>query len=126
MTNLTALLLQTPIPPIPGFIPPEAVSIVKAFFVTIAVIALGIPIIRAFTRRFVDRSAVVQPISADVQGRLERIEHAVETMAQAVDTVAIEVERISESQRYLAKLIGEARALPSTGDAPTLNKDSIG
>jgi len=90
----------------PGMIPPEAVSIVQSFFITVAVIALGIPIIRAFTRRFVDRPPVAPQLSADVQNRLERIE-------QAVEAVAIEVERISESQRYLTKLMAEPRVLPS-------------
>jgi len=91
----------------PGMIPPEAVEIVKSFFITVAVIALGIPIIRAFTRRLIDRPPVVAPIPADVENRLERIE-------QAVEAVAIEVERISESQRYLTKLMAEPRALPGS------------
>jgi hypothetical protein len=102
-----ALSLQGPMPGFPpGMIPPEAVAIVQSFFMTVAVIALGIPIIRALTRRFVDRPPVAPAISADVQNRLERIE-------QAVEAVAIEVERISESQRYLTKLMAEPRALPS-------------
>lgn|SRR5690348_2079156 len=118
-----ALILQGPMPPFPpGYIPHEIVSIVQSFFVTIAVIALGIPIIRAFTRRFVDRPPVAASISADLHDRLERIE-------QAVDTVAIEVERISESQRYLTKLMAEPRALPGTGsaggDLGARNKDSL-
>jgi hypothetical protein len=112
-------MLQGPMTPLPpGFIPPEAVSIVQSFFITIAVIALGIPIIRALTRRFVDRPPVAAPISADVQNRLDRIE-------QAIDTVAIEIERISESQRYLTKLMAEPRALPAGGTATDAarNKD---
>ena len=108
-----AIALQGPMPPIPpGFIPAEAVGIIQSFFVTIVVIALGIPIIRALTRRFVDRPPVVQAISGDVENRLERIE-------QAVDAVAIEVERISESQRYLTKVMAESRGLPSgSGGSP--------
>ncbi|HEY2379482.1 MAG TPA: hypothetical protein VGH98_26100 [Gemmatimonadaceae bacterium] len=98
-------LMQGPPFP-PGMIPPEAVKIVQSFFITIAVIALGIPIIRAFTRRLIDRPPAAPPIPADVQNRLERIE-------QAVEAVAIEVERISESQRYITKLMAEPRALPS-------------
>lgn len=108
-------------PPMPpGFIPPEAVSIVQSFFITVAVIALGIPIIRALTRRFVDRPPAAPSISADVHDRLERIE-------QALDTVAIEVERISESQRYLTKLMAEPRALPggATASEATRNKDNV-
>jgi len=90
----------------PGMIPPEAVAIVQSFFLTVVAIALGIPIIRAITRRFVDRPPAAPAISADVENRLERIE-------QAVEAVAIEVERISESQRYLTKLMADTRALPS-------------
>ena len=82
----------------PGFIPHELVTVIQSFFITIGAIAL--------TRRFVDRPPVAPAISADVENRLERIE-------QAVEAVAIEVERISESQRYLTKLMAEPRALPS-------------
>src|SRR4051812_35490769 len=90
----------------PGFIPHEVVEIVQSFFFTIAVIALGIPLLRAFTRRFVDRPPVAPTLPANVENRLERIE-------QAVEAVAIEVERISESQRFLTKLMAEPRMLPS-------------
>lgn len=119
-----ASLLQ-PMPPMypGGFIPHEVVTIVQSFFVTVAVIALGIPIIRALTRRFVDRPPAAPAIAADVHDRLERIE-------QAVDTVAIEVERISESQRYLTRLMAESRALPGAGGAAAgegsgRNKDGV-
>jgi hypothetical protein len=101
------MFMQGPPPFPPGMIPPEAVEIVKSFFITIAVISLGIPIIRAFTRRLVDRPPVMAPVPADVQNRLERIE-------QAVEAVAIEVERISESQRYLTKLMADPKALPGS------------
>jgi hypothetical protein len=122
MTLVYALLLQTPMPPMPpmgpfGYIP--WLNIIQSFFITIAVIALGIPIIRSLTRRFIERPPTAPGISADVHDRLERIE-------QAVDTVAIEVERISESQRYLTKLMSDARALPrgSAGGSGTPNKDA--
>lgn len=101
-----ATLLQGVFPPgMPG-IPPQAVEIAQAFFTTIAVIALGVPIIRAVTRRWVDRAptSIVQ-IPSDVTARLERIE-------QAVEAVAIEVERIAEAQRFSAKLLADQRALP--------------
>ncbi|MEP6495956.1 MAG: hypothetical protein ABJF01_24965 [bacterium] len=89
----------------PDSIPPEAIEIAKAFFATIAVIALGIPIIRAISKRW-ERPAQLPPTSPDVTARLERIE-------QAVEAVAIEVERIAESQRFAAKLMAEQqRSLP--------------
>jgi len=91
-----------------GQIPPEAVELAKTFFFTVAVIALGIPLIRAFTRRG-DRPSLRDSTSADVTARLERIE-------QAVEAVAIEVERIAEAQRFSAKLMAEQqqRSLPKS------------
>lgn len=100
---LVFALQEFPFPP--GFIPHEVVEIVQSFLITVAVIALGIPVIRALTRRFVDRPPVSPVIAANMDNRLERIEQAVEAMA-------IEVERISESQRYLTKLMSEPRQLP--------------
>lgn len=113
MSRLTpvAFLFAQPMPPFPpGFIPHEVVEIVQSFFITVAVIALGIPLMRAFARRFVDRPPVTPILAANVENRLERIEQAVEAMA-------IEVERISESQRYLTKIMTEQRALPQGSTA---------
>lgn len=67
-----------------------------AFFVMVAVIAVGTPLARAFARRL-DRQALPP---GDMAQRLERIEHA-------VDSIAVEVERISEGQRFTTKLLSE-------------------
>lgn len=98
------LVIQLPpIPPIGGpQIPYEVVVIARSFFTMIVVIALGIPIIRALTRRFVERPPIVPGLPPEVGARLERIE-------QAVDAVAIEVERISENQRFTTRLLSEGR-----------------
>ena len=92
----------------PSPIPPEAVEMAEAFFFMIGTIALGVPLIRAFTRRW-DRPVLP---AANVTARLERIE-------QAVEAVAIEVERIAEAQRFSAKLMAEQqqRSLPKSDSA---------
>ncbi len=90
----------------PIIITPEATEIVRMFFTMIAVIALGVPVIRAFTRRFERGPTLPSAPSPDVVARLERIE-------QAVEAVAVEVERIAEAQRFSAKLQAEqAQRLP--------------
>jgi hypothetical protein len=101
--HLIRVLLVQDIPDIP----PQAMEVVRMFFTTIVVIALGIPIIRAFTRRFERGPAPRNVPSPDVVARLQRIE-------QAVESVAIEVERIAEAQRFSAKLQAEQaqRGLP--------------
>ena len=101
--------MLSPIQVPPDVIPPGAIEIVQSFFVTVAVIALGIPIIRAITRRW-ERGAPPLPQTApDVIARLERIE-------QAVEAVAVEVERIAEAQRFSAKLLAEQRGALPRGD----------
>lgn len=90
----------------PDSIPPEVIEIVKIFFASVVAIALGIPIIRAITKRWERAPQLPPQTSPDVTARLERIENAVEA-------VAIEVERIAEAQRFAAKLMADqARALP--------------
>ena len=78
-------------------IPPRAQELGMAFFMTMAVIVIGLPIARAIGR-LIDRRASAPALnSRDTQPQLVRIEQAVEAMA-------IEIERISESQRYLTRL----------------------
>jgi hypothetical protein len=92
-----------------GQIPSEAIDITVAFFSTIVVIALGIPLIRALGKRWERTAQLPAPTSPDITARLERIE-------QAVEAVAIEVERIAEAQRFAVKLMAEQpkRALPDS------------
>jgi hypothetical protein len=92
-----------------GALPVDVMEILRMFFTTVIVIALGIPIVRAVTRRFERGPTPPNVPPPDVVARLQRIE-------QAVDSVAIEVERIAEAQRFSAKLQAEQaqRALPPT------------
>jgi len=83
---------EMPRPMIPG----EAVDIAIGFFITCAVIVVGWPISRALGRRF-ERRGATPMLESGMTDQLQRIE-------QAVDAIAIEVERISESQRFLTKL----------------------
>jgi hypothetical protein len=69
-------------------------------FVCMAVTAIGVPIARAYARRL-ERDDSRDPITPpDVTARLERME-------QAIDSIAVEIERISEGQRFTTKLLAE-------------------
>ena len=72
-------------------------------FATAIIFAIGIPLAKAYARK-IDAEAKNPRIPPEVTARLERIE-------QMVEAVAIEVERISEGQRFTTKLLSEARAL---------------
>jgi hypothetical protein len=91
------------IPP-QDMIPPQAVDISIAFFAMIAFIVVGFPLARAFARRM-DRRGEAAVANAEVTPRLDRIE-------QSVDAIAVEIERISENQRYASRLMNEIRGLP--------------
>ena len=84
--------------------PPEVVTMSIAFFIMLAVIIVGLPIARAMGRRMDRQGAAPPKLATEQAERIARIE-------QAVDAMAIEVERISEGQRFVTKLLTE-RALP--------------
>lgn len=89
-------------------IPPHfLIPLAGTVFGTIMMMVLGYPLVRAWARRWERRDQPQMP--ADVSERLARIEAAVEA-------IAIEVERISESQRFLTKLQSEKLG---AGNAPT-------
>jgi hypothetical protein len=97
-------------PPEPQFHdegPPQNAIILTSvilFFLTLMVI--GFPLARAGARRM-DRKAVGGHVPDDLAPRLERLE-------QAIESVAVEMERVSEAQRFSARLLSERlpEALP--------------
>jgi hypothetical protein len=69
------------------------------------IIAIGVPLARAYARRL--EAKPTPAIPPDVAARLERME-------QAIDSIAVEVERISEGQRFTTKLLAERSGLPDS------------
>lgn len=86
-------------------IPPGAVDLGIAFFVTVAAILIFWPIMRALARRM-DRGNIAPKVPAELSGQLAQL-------TQAVDAIAVEVERISEGQRFTTRLLSEQRADPA-------------
>jgi hypothetical protein len=74
-------------------------------------IVVGRPMVKAYAKR-VDAQSRQPQLPGEVMNRLERIE-------QAVEAIAVEVERISEGQRFTTKLLSDTRSgkLPAPGDA---------
>jgi hypothetical protein len=73
-----------------------------AAFATAIVLAIGVPLARAYSRRM-DAESKSPRLPSEVTDRLERME-------QALDSVALEIERISEGQRFTTKLLSEGRS----------------
>jgi hypothetical protein len=70
-------------------------------FATAIIFAIGIPLAKAYSRR-IDAEARNPRIPSEIANRLERIE-------QAIDAMAVEMERISEGQRFTTKLLSEGQ-----------------
>lgn len=74
------------------------------YVVLAAIVFIGYPVARAYSRR-VERGERLGsrslPSAEMAEARMERIERAVEA-------VALEVERMSEGQRFMTKLLGES------------------
>ena len=103
----------------PVNIPPEAIGaaiqVGQYFLAGCVILGIGSPLFRWILRRFFEPAPVLPPaqLSPDATARLERIE-------QAVEAVAIEVERIAEAQRFSAKLLAEQkqRSLSDASSSP--------
>lgn len=80
-----------------------------SFFAMVVVLVLGVPIVRARIRR-AERQALPPTNDPMTAERIARIEAAVES-------IAIEVERISEAQRFTTKLLAEKNASTPDGSA---------
>ena len=90
----------------PGFppweqhvIPPQVVDIVTMVLIAMVICIVGFPIARAFGR-WIDRRGLPTPVNSELAAQITRIE-------QAVDSMSVEVERISEAQRFQAKLLSD-------------------
>jgi hypothetical protein len=111
-------LSQAPAPSAPGTttqpstnpddfsMPQGAVDVSIVFFVTVAFCVVGFPLARAFARR-IDRKTVVQAVAApDLTPHIRQLQ-------DSVDAMALELERISEGQRFTAKLLSERSGGPA-------------
>ena len=81
-------------------IPPMVGDFLTTLCVTFAIVVIGFPLSRAFARR-IDRSKVAPSVGGpDLTPQIRQLQ-------DSVDAMAIELERISEGQRFTAKLLAE-------------------
>jgi hypothetical protein len=85
-------------------IPKEVVPIIGIVFGSLVVIILGYPIVRLFTRiaeKAADKSLL----------RASEVKDQLKALQDSIDTMAIEIERISESQRFQDRLLAGGAAV---------------
>ncbi|HEV8362719.1 MAG TPA: hypothetical protein VGQ52_04315 [Gemmatimonadaceae bacterium] len=89
---------------------PFIVPVALFAFLSVASLAMS-PIFRAIGRRMENRQLPADPNRSELVERMERME-------QAVDAIAVQVERIAEGQRFTTKLlsdrVADSRALTSS------------
>jgi hypothetical protein len=81
---------------------PEEAFVLGGLFMIIVLFPMSIAMARRIWKR---SSNAISQIPADLMARLSRIE-------QAVDTSAVEIERIGEGQRFITKLFSEGSKVP--------------
>jgi hypothetical protein len=84
----------------------EEIIAIGGFFSTVIIVSLGFPLVRSWTRQ---KEKEPPKILFQVEERLSRME-------TSIDSMAVEIERISESQRFVTKLMSDrerVKALPS-------------
>lgn len=89
--------------PIHDVVPRGAVQITYAISAALIAVAVVGPLLRFFLRRF-ERRQVTNQLSQGVQDRLDAME-------RNIDTVAVELERVSEGQRFTNRLLEQQRPL---------------
>lgn len=95
--------------PIRDVVPHGVVQMTYAVCASLAFVIVGFPIALAFSRWLNRRgtsNGQSAQLSAAVQQRLD-------TMDRNIDTVAMELERVSEGQRFTAKLLAERGQMPA-------------
>jgi hypothetical protein len=90
--------------------PPMRVDPTEIVAVTLGILFVAFPLTLAISRFLWKRatSAPSSMLSPEQTRRFDRLE-------QSVDAIAIEIERISENQRYLTKVLGESRPSAKIG-----------
>ncbi len=82
------------------------------FFAMVIAIVVGRPMVKAMATR-VENESKRPPVPQELTARMERME-------QSLDAIAVEIERISEGQRFTTRLLSETRqpaALPQSAQS---------
>jgi hypothetical protein len=85
--------------------PPEELYVLSGMFIVLVLLPLSIAAARRIWKRGV---ATITKLPAELTERFTRLE-------QGMDAVAVEIERIGEGQRYMARLLGEDSPLRAVG-----------
>jgi hypothetical protein len=93
--------------------PPDPFDKAQLLGMETAGFLLLLPIVYALTKRILRGGRRATPVDFESSPRLQRME-------QAIESIAIEVERIGEAQRFATKLLSERQSEPVARQIPPI------
>jgi hypothetical protein len=93
--------------------PPQEVYVLGGLFIVCAILPLSVALARRIWRR---SAAAVSALPHEVMDRLTRLD-------QAVDSIAVEVERIGEGQRFMTRVLAEKTPAAALGASSPLRNE---
>jgi hypothetical protein len=87
--------------------PPDEVFVLAGLFIIVVLLPISIAVARRIWKR---TASAVASLPKDIYDRFTRVE-------QSLDAIAIEVERVGESQRYLTRVMAERPQMLGAGAA---------
>ena len=108
-----------PVVNIDSQIPKELAPILELSLAIVIVLFIGAPFAWAIARRIARRGEAKAPVpTVDLRPQLAQLQ-------ESVDAMAVELERISEAQRFAARLASErAAALPAAAEMPATTSET--
>jgi hypothetical protein len=118
VADQTRLIAQAPPPRSPEPPPVEVGSLTNAWIGMMLLFAA--PIVIIMIHRFLTRGSARDPLGIETSPRFQRLE-------QTVESIAMEVERIAEGQRFTTRVLAERHpeASPRVQGAPRPESDTI-
>ena len=85
-----------------GRMDPDAIAALSGVFIIFVLAPIAFAAARLIWKRATSRAPAAAQLAPDSSRRLERLE-------QGMDAIAVEIERISEGQRFVTRLLSEGR-----------------
>lgn len=92
------------------------VEMLKIVVTGVVFVVLGGPFVYFMSRRLFGGGKAVAALPADAVEIIRSLDGRLTRLENAVDTIAVEVERVTEGQRFTVKLLSEAKS----AEAPRL------
>lgn len=93
-----------------------AVEMLKIIVTGVVLLGIGVPFAVAFARRIAGPRTRVAALPGESAELLRSMENRLTRIEAAVDSIAVEVERVTEGQRFTVKLLSETHG----SDTPRL------